>query len=77
MTPVRLELAAPQSRVKHSTTEPLCSCKKTGSYGNKLATKKVDNGKVTIWSKFEKRFYSKVTEFILSHYLSKDAKHIT
>ena len=25
MTPVRLEPAAPQSRVKHSTTEPLCS----------------------------------------------------
>ena len=25
VTPVRLELAAPQSQVKHSTTEPLCS----------------------------------------------------
>ena len=25
MTPVRLKPAAPQSRVKHSTTEPLCS----------------------------------------------------
>ena len=25
MTPVRLEPAAPRSRVKHSTTEPLCS----------------------------------------------------
>ena len=25
MTPVRLEPVAPQSRVKHSTTEPLCS----------------------------------------------------
>ena len=25
MTPVRLECAAPRSRVKHSTTEPLCS----------------------------------------------------
>ena len=25
MTPVRLEPSAPQSRVKHSTTEPLCS----------------------------------------------------
>ena len=25
VTPVRLELEAPRSRVKHSTTEPLCS----------------------------------------------------
>ena len=25
MTPVRLKPAAPRSRVKHSTTEPLCS----------------------------------------------------
>ena len=25
MTPVRLEPAAPWSRVKHSTTEPMCS----------------------------------------------------
>ena len=25
MMPVRLEPAAPRSRVKHSTTEPLCS----------------------------------------------------
>ena len=25
VTPVRLELVAPRSRVKHSTTEPLCS----------------------------------------------------
>ena len=25
VTPYRLELAAPQSRVMHSTTEPLCS----------------------------------------------------
>ena len=26
LTPVRLEPSAPQSRVKHSTTEPLHSC---------------------------------------------------
>ena len=26
LTPVRLEPSAPQSRVKHSTTEPLRSC---------------------------------------------------
>ena len=48
-TLVRLEPAAPQSRVKHSTTEPLCSLKMLVRIANRGDPDRTASEEAVIW----------------------------
>ena len=49
MTPVRLEPGAPQSRVKHSTTEPLRSTSTVNDIVNKILLETLLNQKIAVF----------------------------